>query len=173
MTRLRNRIAKKVGPLLLLSGIALQASSPRAWAAQADTPPSEAGSTAQAPATPKSRESLRERVEDYLTALLDGERSAMVEVDDYYPSIYLVSGYRIDGIDELSDGSYQVRLRFVTSEMISQNPRGKPKSRRVKARSEFGFSLAFRIRKGYLLWTRKLRTPFVRPGHEKRYLLAN
>lgn len=152
--------------ILALVGLLDLSSSLPANQALAATPP-------QAPTGSYPREPLRDRVEDYVNAMLNGGRSAMVEIDDNYPVVYIVSDFKVDGIEALPDSSYRVHLRFKTSERISQNPESTPRISKVKVASEFAFSLIFKPRKGYLLWTRKLRTPFVRAGHEKRYLLPD
>lgn len=155
-----------------LAAIALLATAPLARSTLPDVPATNSEPRAIIPSSRSVRsEPLEARVDDYVRSLIDGRRSAMIEPDDFYPELYIISKYKIEGIRRVSGSSYQVRLRFITKARIAQSLRSRPRIRRIPVKSEFAFSLDFKLEKGYLLWTRRLQTPFVRQGHEGRYVL--
>jgi hypothetical protein len=130
--------------------------------------------TAPVPATkPESPDELRSHVAAYIEAMLNGDRAAILDVQEYYGAIHLGSEAKITKLVKLADGKYRVDLDFSSEGRIDQgiDAKGKHWSRKHKVREEYQVSLVFTIQRNYLQWIRKLEAPFVRPGKEGRYLI--
>lgn len=115
---------------------------------------------------------LSARVQGYLNALLLGKKAAILKNEDFYDEIHLVSDAKITNLQKLPDGGYQVEIRFQTTQLIEQSLGEKGPSIRKKAdRRAISKTLRFKVLPTYLNWTQQLNSPFVKAGHEGRYLL--
>lgn len=115
---------------------------------------------------------LKLRVEGHVQTMLDGKRTPLLSVKDYYSLVHVVSKATVEGIQKESKGHYLATIKFESVRRIYQDFEQNPmKKSSVKKKEDIRVKLPFKITPKALLWLEKLDTPFVKEGKEQKYLL--
>lgn len=114
----------------------------------------------------------KRRVEGHLKTLIEGKKSPVLAVKDYYSTIHLVSAATVEKVIQKPNGDLEAHLQFETLGRIEQDLESSPRTRKeIKEKTTVPVVLSFRITQDRIHWLNRLETPFVRKGSEAKYII--
>ncbi len=119
-----------------------------------------------------SDENLKRRLDGYVKAMMEGEKSPILPVQDYFSLVYFADKAKIESLKKNKDGSVEAQISFQTEGSVQQDAEGTPfKITKVNKKEEIRATVIFKEGPTSLKFQKKLDVPFVKTGKASRYLL--